>query len=196
MLVTLIDKNWNIYLSLVRLKNNLIMIQRIQSIYLLIVSILMMFMLVSAMADIAVERKDSAGKDIAANEQEIVVFRNYGARLYLDDKAKLLTSFPITILTVIIGLVSFINIFFYTARNRQMRICIFNILLLLGLSGLLYFYFTFIKKQIIGSGLVIVDHTFKIAVILPVLSIILTYMAFRSIRRDELLVRSYERLRK
>jgi hypothetical protein len=173
------------------------MIQRIQSIHLLIVSILMLFMLVSKIAEIAVERAESAGIESASSETEIVEYRNYGAKLYMDDKTKLLVStFPITILTVIIGLVSFMNIFLYSSRIRQIRLCIFNILLLLGLSGLIYYYFTYIRKQILGSGLVIADHSFKITVIFPVLSIILTYMAFRAIRRDELLVRSYERLRK
>jgi hypothetical protein len=154
-------------------------------------------MLVSKIAEFAVERAESTGRESASGEQEIVEYRNYGAKLYLDDKSKLLVStFPITILTVIIGLASFMNIFLYSARTRQMRWCIFNILLLLGLSGLIYYYFTYIKKQILESGLAIAEHSFKIAVILPVLSIILTYMAFRAIRRDELLVRSYERLRK
>ena len=46
------------------------MIQRIQSIYLLIVSILMLFMLVSKIAEIAVERDESAGIESAAGEQE------------------------------------------------------------------------------------------------------------------------------
>jgi hypothetical protein len=175
------------------------MIQRIQSIYLLIVSILMLFMLVSKIAEIAVERDESAGIESAAGEQEtaVVEYKNYGAKLYLDDKGKMLVStFPITILTVITGLVSFMNIFLYSSRIRQIRLCIFNILLLLGLSGLIYYYFTFIKKQILGNGFIIADHAFKIAAIFPVLSIILTYLAFRAIRRDELLVRSYERLRK
>jgi hypothetical protein len=156
-------------------------------------------MLVSKIAEIAIEKKEGATVETAAGKQETVVveYRNYGAKLYLDDKGKLLVStFPITILTVITGLVSFINIFLYSARNRQMRLCIFNMLLLLGLTGIIYYYFIFIKKQILGSGLVIADHTFKIAAIFPILSIILTYMAFRAIRRDELLVRSYERLRK
>jgi hypothetical protein len=153
-------------------------------------------MLVSKIADIAVERGESAGREGASSETEIVEYRNYGAKLYLDEKAKLVSTFPITILTLIIGLVSFMNIFLYSARIRQIRLCIFNILLLLGLSGLIYYYFTYIRKQILESGLAIADHSFKIAVIFPILSIILTYLAFRAIRRDELLVRSYERLRK
>jgi hypothetical protein len=173
------------------------MIQRIQSIYLLIVSVLMLFMLVLPMAEIAVERNDDVNKDKAAKVEEVVIFRNYGAKRYSENEAKLLIStFPVTILTVIIGLISFFNIFFYVARNTQMRICIFNILLLAGLTGLTFYYFTFIKKQIFNGGFAISYHSLKIAAIFPLISIVLTFLAFRSIRRDELLVRSYERLRK
>lgn len=167
------------------------MIQRIQSIYLLTVSVLMMFLLVLPIAEIAVKRKAST------NETEIVLYKNYGARIYSKDKAKTLYStWPVTTLTCIIGLISFINIFLYTTRILQMRLCIFNILLLIGLSGLTYYYYTAIKKQIIISNLVIIKHAFDISIIFPVISIILTFLAFISIRRDELLVRSYERLRK
>jgi len=173
------------------------MIQRIQSIYLLVVSVLMLFMLVLPIAEIAVERKDNVDKNETVSVKEIVIFRNYGAKRYSQDKAKLLIStFPLTILTCIIGLISFFNIFFYVVRGLQMRICVFNILLLAGISVLLYYYFIFIKKQILASGLTIEDHSFGISAIFPVISIVLTYLAFRSIRRDEILVRSYERLRK
>lgn len=171
------------------------MIQRIQSIYLLIVSILMLFMLVSPIVEIEVEKKDSVNETTGA--KEIVVFRNYGAKRLIKDQSEILIhTIPVTILICIIGLISFFNIFFYAARSLQMRICIFNMLLLAGLTGLIYYYFTFIKKQINAGELEIIGHTLKISVIFPVISIILTYLAFRSVRRDELLVKSYERLRK
>jgi len=173
------------------------MIQRIQSIYLLTVSILMLFMLVLPIAEIAVKNKDTVNKNETAGVKEVVIYKNYGAKRYSQEKSKLIIStFPVTILICLIGLISFINIFSYTSRYRQIRFCIFNILLLLGLAGLIYYYFTFIKKQILISDLTIEDHTFGISIIFPFISIILTFLAFRSIRRDELLVRSYERLRK
>lgn len=173
------------------------MIQRIQSIYLLVVSILMLFILFSPIAEIAVERKQVINEKESADMKEIVVYKNYGAVIYSNDKAKtIFSTWPVTTLICIIGLISFFTIFLYTSRMLQIRICVFNGLLLLGLTGLTYYYFTAIKKQITISDLTIIQHTFKISIILPVISFILTFLAFRAIRRDELLVRSYERLRK
>ena len=44
--------------------------------------------------------------------------------------------------------------------------------------------------------MVIIEHAFDISIIFPVVSIVFTFLAYRGIRKDELLVRSYERLRK
>jgi hypothetical protein len=173
------------------------MIQRIQSIYLLIVSVLMMFLLVLPIAEIAVERKEVSNEKETVDIKEIVIYKNYGAKIYSKDKSKTFYStWPVTALTCVIGLISFISIFLYTARIMQIRLCIFNILLLVGLSGLTYYYFIAIKKQIIISGLSVIEHAFQLSVIFPVISIIFTFLAYRAIRKDELLVRSYERLRK
>jgi hypothetical protein len=173
------------------------MIQRIQSVYLLSVSVLMLFMLVLPIAKIAVERNDVINDKENVDIKEIVIYKNYGAIIYSEDKAKTFYStWPVTILTCIIMLISFVNIFLYTARHMQMRLCIFNILLLIGLSVLTYYYFTVIKKQITISGLTVIKHAFEISIIFPVISIIITFLAFRGVRRDELLVRTYERLRK
>ncbi len=173
------------------------MIQRIQSIYLLIVSVLMLFLLVLPIAKIAVERKEVINEKETAKVEEIVIYKNYGAEIYSQDRKKTFYStWPVTILTCLIGLISFINIFLYSSRIMQIRICVFNILLLIGLSGLTYYYFNAIKKQIILSDLTVIRHAFDISIIFPVISIIFTYLAFRAIRKDELLIRSYERLRK
>ncbi len=173
------------------------MIQRIQSIYLLIVSVLMLFLLVLPIAKIAVERKEAINEKETVKVEEIVIYKNYGAKIYSQDKKKTFYStWPVTFLTCLIGLISFVNIFLFTSRIMQIRICVFNILLLIGLSGLTYYYFNAIKKQIILSNLTVIRHAFDISIIFPVVSIIFTYLAFRAIRKDELLIRSYERLRK
>ncbi len=173
------------------------MIQRIQSIYLLIVSILMMFMLFLPLAEIAVERKQVISGIESADIKEIVIYKNYGAVIYSNDKAKtIFSTWPVTTLICITGLISFIAIFLYTSRLLQIRVCVFNALLFLGLAALTYYYFTAVRKQVTISDLNIVRHTFKISIIFPVISFILTFLAFRAIRRDELLVRSYERLRR
>ncbi|UCH13400.1 MAG: DUF4293 domain-containing protein [Bacteroidales bacterium] len=173
------------------------MIQRIQSLYLLIVSILMMFMLFLPIAEIAVERKQVISEKETADIKEIVIYKNYGAVIYSDNKAKtIFSTWPVTTMICITGLISFFTIFLYTSRMLQIRLCVFNALLFLGLSALTYYYFTAIRKQVNVSDLSIVGHTFKISIIFPVIAFILTFLAFRAVRRDELLVRSYERLRK
>jgi hypothetical protein len=157
----------------------------------------MLFLLVLPIAEIAVERKKAISEEETADVKEIVVYKNYGAIIYSKDKSKtFFSTWPVTALTCIIGLISFINIFLYTKRNLQIRLCVFNILLLVGLSALTYYYFTVIKKQIVISNLSVIKHAFDISIIFPVISIIFTFLAFRAIRKDELLIRSYERLRK
>lgn len=155
------------------------MIQRAQSVYLLSVSVLMIFMIVLPVAEIAIKGG------------EIVIYHNYGLKSYSAENAKIIFStFPVTILTCVIALISFINIFLYNNRNLQMRFCIYNMILLIGLVVLIYFYYTVMRKR-----LDILNHTFKIAIVFPIISAILTLLSLKGIRRDEALVRSCERLR-
>jgi len=155
------------------------MIQRAQSVYLLSVSVLMIFMIVLPVAEIAIKGG------------EILIYHNYGLKSYSAENAKIIFStFPVTILTCVIALISFINIFLYNNRNLQMRFCIYNIILLIGLVVLIYFYYTLMRKR-----LDILNHTFKIAIVFPIISAILTLLSLKGIRRDEALVRSCERLR-
>lgn len=155
------------------------MIQRAQSVYLLSVSVLMIFIIVLPVAEIAIKGG------------EIVVYYNYGLKSYSAENAKIIFStFPVTILTCVIALISFINIFLYNNRNLQMRFCIYNMILLIGLVVLIYFYYTLMRKR-----LDILNHTFKIAIVFPIISAILTLLSLKGIRRDEALVRSCERLR-
>ena len=155
------------------------MIQRAQSVYLLSVSVLMIFIIVLPVAEIAIKGG------------EIVIYHNYGLKSYSAENAKIIFStFPVTILTCVIALISFINIFLYNNRNLQMRFCIYNMILLIGLVVLIYFYYTVMRKR-----LDILNHTFKIAIIFPIISAILTLLSLKGIRRDEALVRSCERLR-
>ena len=129
--------------------------------------------------------------EIAISGGEIVIYYNYGIKRYVAENTNIIFyTFPVTILTCVIGVISFINIFFYSNRNLQMRICLYNILLLIGLMVLIYFYFVVIRKKLNIS-----EHTFKISIVFPIISVILTLLSLKGIRRDEALVKSYERLR-
>ena len=71
----------------------------------------------------------------------------------------------------------------------QIRLCIVNTVLLLGMQGLLYYYVTAVSK------LLPANPNYNIIFIFPLVSAILTFLALRSIAKDEALIRSLERLR-
>ncbi|MBN2347208.1 MAG: DUF4293 domain-containing protein [Bacteroidales bacterium] len=155
------------------------MIQRPQTIYLAIVTILMIFLLFIPIAELMLY-----GDDLAK-------FFSYGV-VGMDTKntGLLLSTIPISILIFIIIILSVVTIVFYKKRPRQLRLCVFNILLMIGLIIMIFFYYFTIKKD-----LGVIQHTFRFAIVIPPISIILAFQAFRGIRRDEFLVKSYERLR-
>ena len=155
------------------------MLQRIQTVYLFIVAILTGLMLFLPLAEILNEGGD------------VLTLYSYGVVNQASDKTGVIYStLPMAIMIAIIFTISVISIFLYKNRTRQMRFCVFNILLMVGLLGLILFYYLSVKKDIGIS-----HHTFRLSIVLPIINIVLTFQAFRGIRRDELLVRSYERLR-
>jgi hypothetical protein len=155
------------------------MIQRAQSVYLLTVSILMSVMLVIPVFEFLLEQED------------ILILYGYGLKIYEGGADRhLLTTFPLLLLISSIAIISLINIFMFKKRVIQLRLCIFNILLQLGLLGLSFYYIKFVQNQFH-----VMYDNFKIGAIFPVIAIILTFLAFKGIRSDELLVRSYDRLR-
>ena len=92
-------------------------------------------------------------------------------------------------IAVLIPLMGFVTIFIYKKRRIQLRLTIFLLILeiLLIVAGVIY-----AANQIrMNSGSV----TLPIRIGFPIVEIILTFLAYRSIRHDEDLVRSYDRLR-
>ncbi len=84
-------------------------------------------------------------------------------------------------------------VFQYKKRNRQMMLGKLNLLILTILIAVVFFYADYAKTL---TGLpkdTLVNYQF--ACILPVISIILNYLAIRAIKKDEDLVRAADRLR-
>lgn len=155
------------------------MIQRSQSIYLFAVTVLMSILLFIPVVEFVI------------NQEEILVLYGYGVKIYENGvDSHLFTAFPLVFLTLIICMISLVNIFFFRKRGLQLRLCVLNILLLLGLMGLSFFYYKYTKNQFTIN----IDN-FKLGAVFPIIAIILTFLAFRGIRADEDLIRSYDRLR-
>jgi hypothetical protein len=98
-------------------------------------------------------------------------------------------TLSINMLIGIVSLISLTSIFLYKKRTLQIRLCIYNIILLFGLTGLLAFYI-FDAANALNA-----DIVFKFSITFPVISIILTYLAFRNIRKDDAIVKSLDRIR-
>lgn len=154
------------------------MIQRIQTVYLFGAMVLLSLMFFFPLAE------------FLSADNELYVFYVDGIKT---EGALQGTYFqktmPVLILLSVVCLVLFINIFLFKNRVLQMRLCVFDIILMLGLCGLMVFYMLDAKSRLEAIA------SYNYTLIFPVIAAVLTYLAFRGIRRDELLVRSYERIR-
>lgn len=152
------------------------MLQRPQTLYLLGVFILSIFMFTGPLAMFTLE-----GGEL------ILTHKGVTDR---DGAALELAAWPLTVMFILVAVLAFLNIFFYRNRVRQMRICVFLMLLNAGMVGLILFYIYLIRSS--NEGLQTI-HQWRI--VIPPISIILMYLALRRIRRDELLVKAYDRIR-
>ena len=99
------------------------------------------------------------------------------------------TVLPLTILMLVTTGLAFFSIFLFKNRILQIRLNGINIFLMIGQIGLFLFYFFNAAKQINA------EKTFTIAIVLPIAAIIFTYLAIRTIGRDEALVKAADRIR-
>jgi len=154
------------------------MIQRIQTVYLFLSSLITLGLLFTPLANLV-----SATK-------EIYKFNAFSISNEVSDTAGLsINAWPIGALIIAISVLFFFSIFLYKKRILQARICMLNIILLLGLAGLIFFYATVAQSELDAS---ITYSVFNITI--PV-AIILSFISNRRIRLDEALVKSYDRIR-
>lgn len=102
-------------------------------------------------------------------------------------------EWPLMILNFLIILISLVTIFLYKNRTLQMRVTVFNILLKVGLyilAGITIYSFT----SSLGADYVGWRLKWLVS-ILPLVAIVLDILAYRAIAIDEMTVRSMYRLR-
>lgn len=98
-------------------------------------------------------------------------------------------AWALCVLSALIVLLALIAVFLYRNRVRQIRLCIFNALLLVGFYAIFAFFLWNLSAQ---PGF---HFSVRFALSLPLVSLILDYLAIRSIGADEMLIRSLNRLR-
>jgi len=99
------------------------------------------------------------------------------------------STLPLLILLSFVVLTLLVTILMYRHRVLQIRICIFNLILALGCSGLAFFFLYQASEKFATNY-----HT-SILVVLPVVSAIFIALAIRGIAKDEALIRSIDRIR-
>ncbi len=162
------------------------MIQRIQSIYLLVVVILGAILIgvpvvrLITPADAAVQRMWVLG---ATGLQELTPAAEQLQPVTLSGIWGLLLT------TILIPALALVDIFLYRNRILQARLNIFIVMLCLGYYGVLAIMVWFAKMNLS------VDWSIEFWACIPLICLVLTMMATRRILRDEALVRAADRIR-
>lgn len=150
------------------------MLQRIQTVYLLLASICMVVSLLTHLA-------------VFAMGGETVTFEAIG--FYLNDEI-IFSTWGLFIIGNISAVLSVIIVFLYNKRMLQIRLAGMNLFIILGYYGLAGFYI-YMRNPEAES----VFQNIGIGIVTPFIAIILTYLAIRKIGADEALIRSLNRIR-
>jgi Domain of unknown function (DUF4293) len=157
------------------------MIQRIQSLLLLLVVILgVLFSFFPILQFTGYENTYvmNAYKSVLAEDVSIVIAKNMG----------------VGVMQGLILLVALATVFLYKKRSLQMKLSKLNILLIALQIAAIVMYSDVVKELMETEANDIVMG-FKFGAIIPVLSLMLTYVAIRFIKKDDDLVKSADRLR-
>jgi hypothetical protein len=98
--------------------------------------------------------------------------------------------FLLMMFIIALGVLSLICIFLFKNRKLQFRLTIFTIVLTIG-----YLFLQYIMIEQFKKDSAIQTGSYKVAALLPLLMIIFLILAARAIYKDEKLVKSLDRLR-
>jgi hypothetical protein len=155
------------------------MLQRVQSIYLLISSLALYALFLFPFAHDVYLNGKPTGIMVTGIFQEV-----NGQRAH--------TQFfiALTVAAAIIGLIPLIIIFLYKNRKQQIALCYAAILVIIGYS----FWMAQAVKNVMGST-EIDTHNWGIGLFMTAISLLFIVMAVKAIQRDEKLIKSADRLR-
>lgn len=152
------------------------MIQRIQTLYLLAVAALMAAAIFTPLAY------------FAAGVEEYKLFA-----FALKSATAEYSTIYMGVIVALAAIVPLVNIFLFKNRLLQIRLCAVELVLLVGSAVFMALYY-FLSSRMF-SQLEFSAHGMHIAIIFPVIAIILDYLALRAIFKDEMLVKSLDRIR-
>ncbi|MDD3309004.1 MAG: DUF4293 domain-containing protein [Dysgonamonadaceae bacterium] len=149
------------------------MFQRIQTVYLFLVCVCMAVSIFSPLAIM----------ECNGSTVELNAFSFYKG---VDIAFETIVLFVIGLIS---SLISLIAIFLFKNRKKQIRITIWNIIIMIVFIVYLL-YLSFMKGDVVG-----IFTKFSWGALLPLIAIIFAIISIKRIKKDEELVRSLERLR-
>lgn len=152
------------------------MIQRIQTVYLLLAIVALVICMLLPVGTFVIPRMGA-----------VMEFMNTGVRINgeMQDVSPW-GLFAILLLSSVIGLAT---IFLFKNRMLQIRMTVFSSILLIG------YYLTFIIFAFTLKNRFDAQYEVAWAICLPLVAIILNYLAIRAIGKDEVMVKAADRLR-
>lgn len=153
------------------------MIQRIQSVYLLVVVIFTAILFAAPIFEFSV-----------TGEPFFYDLNLWGLNARGSSEI-VLSSSPLAMLVGLTGVVALVTIFLFKNRMLQVRLSIFNIICLIGYAPLLWYFVN--RVQVAYQA----DIIFKLVAAIPLINAVITYMALKAIGKDEALIRSVDRIR-
>lgn len=153
------------------------MIQRIQSIYLLLITASLVAVLFLPLG-------------VFTNDTGVFEFTAFSIKQSAVSGVQV--GLPVWIfggLAILSALIAFISIFMYKKRLLQIKMCIYNGILMVVLY-LVYFAFIYLAKNELTAV-----YNFSFAVFLPFIALILDILGAKAIGKDEALVKSLDRIR-
>ena len=157
------------------------MIQRIQTIYLFLAAILMAMTLLMPLATFVYDGHESVLSAFGIT----AATGNYTAPIF----------YCLTALLILPTLLPVVIIFLYKKRLLQIRLCVSEIILLLGSLAFIGVFCWRFYDRIASLANTEVLFSLGWAAFMPIIAIILVILAIRGIAKDEALVRSLDRIR-
>lgn len=154
------------------------MIQRIQTLYLLIITALMSVTLFSRLAWFGGDGGEFWLYAFALKDAQGTVLHS---AVYLGILLSLAAVLPL------------VTIFLYRRRMLQIRLCVVEMVFLVG-SAIMEGIYYYLGSRVI-SDLAFHTQGVRVVIALPVVSLLFAWLSARAIFRDELLVRGADRIR-
>lgn len=151
------------------------MLQRIQTVYLLLITVCAVWCLCAPVGHF--------------HQNGMGVAELYNLWLAPVDGARNFSPWAMFLLLFLTAVSSSVAVFLYKRRMLQVRLAVFGGLFLVG------YYIVLIAFVYLFKSRLEADFTVNWTVAFPAVALILEYLAFRGIMKDELIVRSLDRLR-